>query len=203
MKLQKMNDHILPSSEMSKTNKPTEFKCSFFYFEWLLDRICDKSHPKERYRSLLENLWIREYYPIIFLDQNRVSDGLTLRSEFNSLKRIPTVNKLSPDELSQPCTVLETLIALSIRIERDILTDDIGDRTSVWFWTMMENMELDIMDERRYDEYYVNTVVDKFLNRHYGPNGEGGPFYIPYSMKDLREVELWMQAMWYITANLT
>ena len=81
--------------------------------------------------------------------------------------------------------------------------DEIGDRTSIWFWTMMENLELDIMDERRYDDYYVNQVIDKFLNRKYGPNGEGGPFYLPYSVKDLREVELWNQAMWFITANLT
>lgn len=198
-----MRDLIQPSLVMVRNKPKSEFRCSFFYFEWLLDRICDHSHPKEKFRSLLETLWMREYYPIIFLDKNRVSDGLTLRTEFNSLRRIPAGNKLSPDELSQPCTVLEALIALSVRIERDILCDDIGDRTSVWFWTMMENMELDVMDERRYDEYYVNTVVDKFLNRHYGPNGEGGPFYIPYSMKDLREVELWMQAMWYITANLT
>ena len=198
-----MRDHILPSLEMPRNSKKSEYSYSFLYFEWLLDKICDKSHPKDKFRSLLENLWTREYYPIIFLDKNRVSDGLTLRTEFNNLKRVPIGNKLSPDELSQPCTVLEALTALCIRIERDILCDDIGDRTSVWFWTIMENMELDVMDERRYDEYYVNTVIDKFLNRHYGPNGEGGPFYIPYSMKDLREVELWMQAMWYITANLT
>ena len=59
------------------------------------------------------------------------------------------------------------------------------------------------MDERRYDEYYVNQVIDKFLNRTYEPDGKGGPFYIPYSVKDLREVELWYQAMWFITAYLT
>ena len=89
-------------------------------------------------------------------------------------------------------------------MEQDILqNDDIGNRTSIWFWMMMENMELHIMDERRYDDYYVNQVIDKFLNRKYGPNGEGGPFYLPYSSKDLREVELWYQAMWFITANLT
>ena len=174
---------------------------SFFYFEWLLDKICDNSHPREQFRSLLEGLWRREYYAVIFLDKNRVSDGLTLRIEYNS---IPRSKKLSPEELSQPCSVLEALIALCIRIEQDILIDDnMGNRISIWFWTMMENMELHFMDERRYDDYYVNQVIDKFLNRKYGPNGEGGPFYIPYSSKDLRDVELWNQAMWFITANMT
>ena len=197
-----MNDHTQPSwVKMVRPRKDISYP--FFYFEWLLDKICDQTHPREKYRSLLEALWSREYYAIIFMDKNRVSDGLTLRMNFNSVKRIPWKQKLTPNELAMPCTVLEALIALCIRMEQDILMDDLGDRTSVWFWTIMENMDLHVMDERRYDEYYINQVIDKFLNRKYGPDGEGGPFYIPYSAKDLREVELWYQAMWFITANLS
>lgn len=195
-----MKGLIQPSSVILSKRRNVAEQYSFLYFEWLLDIICDNTHPREKFRSLLEALWRREYYAIIFLDKNRVSDGLSLRADYNSRNRR---NKLSPEEMSMPCTVLEALIALCIRMERDILSDEIGNRTSVWFWMMMENMDLNVMDERRFDDYYVNQVIDKFLNRKYGPDGEGGPFYIPYSMKDLREVELWMQAMWFITANMT
>lgn len=173
---------------------------SFLYFEWLLDKVCDDNHHRVDYRSLLEALWRRKYdYIPVFMDKNRASDGLALRGIFNSCN---LGQKLSPDEMSMTVTVLEVLIALSMRIETDILCDsNVGNRTAVWFWTIMENMDLHVMDERRFDEYYIDQVLDKFVKRTYGPNGEGGPFYIPYSVKDLRQVELWKQAMWYITAN--
>ena len=122
-------------------SSPADTHYSFLYFEWLLDHICDVNHPRERFRSLLEALWRREYYAIIFKDKNRVSDGLALRQTFNSHPKISRGKKLSPEEISQPCTVLEALIALCIHMEQDILMDeDMGNRTAMWFWLMMENM---------------------------------------------------------------
>jgi hypothetical protein len=171
----------------------------FLYFEWLLHWVCDSNHPKDQYWSLLEHLFLREYTYTLIMDNNRERDGLSLRDMYNKTARKKDI--LSSVEMSTPCSVLEVLIALSMRIESDILANDVGGRTSVWFWTMMENMDLHVMDGRRYDSYYINNVIDKFLDRKYGPEGQGGPFYIPYTTKDLRTVELWYQAMWYITAN--
>ena len=196
MKYSKMKDRIQPS--WVKMGDPASCY-SFFYFEWLLDRICDVSHPKERYRSLLETL----FRVIIFQDANRESDGLDLRLQYNNLPRLARSKQIHPIDLNRPCSVLEVLIALCLRIEENILSDEVGNRTSIWFWTIMENMNLDHMDNNNFDWVYVNEAIDIFINRTYGPRGERGPFYIPYSVKDLRTVELWYQAMWYITANLT
>ena len=65
------------------------------------------------------------------MDRNRALDGLALRDKYG----------YSGDPDEEPCTVLEMLIALSLRIENQFMTNyDEGDRTSMWFWIMITNI---------------------------------------------------------------
>ena len=101
-----------------------------------------------------------------------------------------------------PCSVLEMMLALSIRCEEHIMDDpEIGNRTGEWFWIMIVNLGLGSMDDTRYDEEYVDDILDKFLNREYDADGTGGLFPVRnprYAQYDLRNVDIWYQLNWYL-----
>ena len=77
---------------------------------------------------------------------------------------------------------------------------DIGDRTSVWFWNMIDNLGLSDMSDAHFNQPYVDDVIFRFLNRDYLPNGQGGLFTINNCSEDLRNVEIWYQLCWYLNA---
>ena len=48
---------------------------------------------------------------------------------------------------------------------------------------------------------YAKEVIFRFLHRQYKPNGEGGLFTLEHPKYDLRNEEIWYQAMWYLDEN--
>lgn len=170
------------------------------YFEWMYRLVCG-SKPNSRnnsYRKLLMHLHTAEFIYIIGMDGNRYEDGIELRYRFgreNSYHSSMIASYLD----TRPCSVLEMLIALSIRCEEQIMDDsDIGDRTSQWFWDMVENLNLKVMCDSKYDREYVDGIISKFLNRQYQRNGAGGLFTVENCPYDLRSVEIWYQMCWYL-----
>lgn len=165
------------------------------YFNWMVGLV-----HAERYSKLMTHLYSTPFYYIIPLDQNRVEDGVDLRYRWGRENDIP--DPVVASELDcQPCSVLEMILALAIRVEESIMTDpDIGNRTSEWFWDMIVNLNLGGMDDFRYNEYYVTEALTKFMERNYNPDGsDGGLFTIKNPREDLRKVEIWYQAMWYLS----
>lgn len=75
-----------------------------------------------------------------------------------------------------------------------------GDRTGQWFWGMIINLGLGCMTDDQYDEEYVESVVRRFLNREYEPDGRGGLFRVRRCEYDLRNVEIWDQLGWYLNS---
>lgn len=75
---------------------------------------------------------------------------------------------------------------------------DVGNRTGKWFWTMMSNLKLDRMDDSMFERNRVKKVIQKFLDRDYARDGAGGLFRIKNCKYDLRDVEIWYQANWYL-----
>ena len=73
-----------------------------------------------------------------------------------------------------------------------------GDRTGMWFWNMIVSLGLGGMDDSRFDEKYVDVVLDRFMDRQYKRNGEGGLFTIDGIRKDMRDFEIWYQMCWYL-----
>ena len=101
------------------------------------------------------------------------------------------------------CSVLEMMIALSLRCEEQIIDDpDVGDRTRKLFWSMINNLGLNRMDDESYDSFEVEDRLDIFMNREYKPDGTGGLFKLRKTRHDLRNVEIWYQMMWYLSENM-
>ena len=171
------------------------------YFEWLCDKVDYKNRFKEvSFRKLLVYLYDTEFIYSIKKDANRAQDGVDLRYRFAISKTIDDyITDTILDILSGPCSMLEMMVALSIRCEETIMDDpSVGDRTGQWFWGMITNLGLGSMTDDRFDENYVEKVIDRFLNRRYEPNGKGGLFTVRHCKHDLRDIEIWTQLLWYL-----
>lgn len=166
------------------------------YFEWMYNMICGGRYSKENsYRRLLTNLHEIEFTYIIPKDSNRAEDGKDLRYRFAYFHKYPAAVETM---LTGPCSVLEMMIALSIRCE-DIMDDpSLGNRTGQWFWKMIVNLGLGGMYDARYDKDLVDESIYIFLNREYESDGRGGLFRIKNCENDMRKFEIWIQMLWYL-----
>lgn len=171
------------------------------YFEWL----CSFVKPfvlNRSYRFLMLHLFRTDFYAVIPMDENRASDGIELRYRFGREKRI-RMSDIADVLDVKDCSVLEMMVALSLRCEEQIVDEpDVGDRTRKLFWSMINNLGLNRMDDESYDSFEVEDRLDIFLNREYKPDGTGGLFKLRRTRHDLRNVEIWYQMMWYLSENL-
>lgn len=163
------------------------------YFCWLIGLI-GNGYIEGNYQKLLWKLFTTDYIWELDYDRNRAADGIFLRQiyerENNGTEKIPD---------SIPCSVLEMMIALARKAEDDIMYDpDYGDRTGKWFWTMLQNLGLDIYDDYYYFENEVDRILDIFLHRRYENNGAGGAFPTKRRSRDLRKTDLWLQMNAYL-----
>lgn len=166
------------------------------YFDWLYEIVCDKRYSKEiSYRKLLSYLHNTEFKYVMRKDKSRASDGVNLRYRFELACDCMPIEKY----LDKPCSVLEMMIALSIRCEENIMDDpQIGNRTRQWFWGMITNLGFGNMTDDRFDRKVVDIIMEKFLTREYSPNGRGGLFTIRNCSEDMRKVEIWTQMLYYL-----
>lgn len=164
------------------------------YFEWLCDLVDDG-----RYKKLCYILFETEFTYTISMDGNRYADGINLRYRFARENDIP--HPVIASELdNNPCSIFEMMVALALRFEEDIMTnDDYGNRTYIWFRDMLKSLGLIDMTNSNIDPEFVEDVLDRFLNHDYASNGKGGLFTVNGSNYDLRYVEIWYQAMWYLS----
>lgn len=172
------------------------------YFKWLFGLVCGKRYSKQiSYKKLLMRLHDTEFRYLIPKDQNRAEDGIDLRYRFALAQSQNDyhVQEIILDILDGPCSVLEMMVALSIRCEENIMDDPtIGNRTGQWFWGMIVNLGLGSMTDDRFDRELVDEIIERFLNREYEPNGKGGLFTIKHCCRDLRDVEIWYQLCYYL-----
>lgn len=165
------------------------------YFHWLYGQVCsvEAQNPSRTYVNLLSIMYTKEFVWLVPNDDNRVEDGKDLRYEF--LEDIGT----TPEErdrlwLELGCSFLEMLIALSRR-----LSFEAGDSPRVWFWHLIENLELEEFSDRvDISKEHVDGVLDRVIWRTYEYNGGGGLFPLQYPEQDQRKVELWYQLSDYI-----
>ena len=167
------------------------------YFEWLFDLDCRDRYSKDvSYKKLLMLLHNTKFKYFIPNDKNRADEGLYLRYRFT---QVNNYDEEIADYIDGPCSVLEMMIALAIHCEENIMDNpDVGDRTTQWFWGMINSLGLGSMMDDRFDRKYSEMVIQRFLDREYEPNGKGGLFTIPNCKDDLRDVEIWYQLNWYL-----
>ena len=174
------------------------------YFKWLSDIVCKDLFSEEiSYNKLLVYLHSTEFrWPkSLPMDRNRAEDGIDLRYRFTY--QHPNLGVQADRYIHGPCSVLEMMIALAKRCENSMMADeDFGDRTSVWFWKMFNNLGLnkypdDIWNESIEDE--VIKIISIFLNRQYDYCGNGNLFKFDNPKYDVRELEIWDQMNYYMS----
>lgn len=167
------------------------------YFEYLRD-IAFADEEYDNYICILKRMYEYDFYYYVPMDQNRVVDVIDhLRTPF-----------WGDDGMYQigPVKVLEVLVALAMRIEEHIEDDSMPTCPEI-FHEMLENLGLlqysdDVLTGPRSVRSLakVNGIIHDFVKRKYDSNGRGGifPLVDPPFESDLREVDLWYQAMWYL-----
>lgn len=169
------------------------------YFNWMCDLVCGQNDRKHAsYQKLLRFLHSIDFRYTIERDGNREEDGVDLRYRFGQEGSYePSMIAAYLD--TQPCSVLEVMVALALRCEEHIMGDpEIGDRPGRWFWEMVESLGLIGMTNEHFDAKYAEKVIEKFLNREYAPDGTGGLFTAKHCEHDMRTAEIWYQMCWYL-----
>lgn len=175
----------------------SEFEKS--YFSWLTQIVNDKYYLRGRDPSkLLKYLYGVNYFYTISMDSSREEDGLGLRHNFACERGIPV---LVCDEFMEgkSCSVLEMLIALSIRAAERVFNDprDPEPLTGRFFWDMIRTIGLDPMIQN-FDAKETDEKVMRLMQHNYEHDGKGGLFYIPNCKFDMRTVHIWFQLSWYL-----
>lgn len=169
------------------------------YFKWMCALVYDERYLKKTsYHKLLRRLHEIDFEYIMPLDGDRAEDGTDLRYRF-AYENDYDDRVIAAYLDDRPCSVLEMMIALSVRCEEHIMDDpDVGDRTGQWFWNMVVSLGLGGMTDSRFDEGYVDRTIGRFLKRQYKRNGEGGLFTVKDSYQDLRSITIWYQMCAYL-----
>lgn len=148
------------------------------YFDWMYQLVVDDRYSNKSYRKLFARLYDTEFTYTIPMDGNRAEDGINLRYRFGCEQLYSDVMVASCLD-DRPCSILEMMIALSIRCEEHIMDDpDVGDR--------------------KFDRYLVDATLERFLDRGYERNGEGGLFTVNNG-RDMRRTEIWYQMNYYLS----
>lgn len=176
----------------------TKNELNSLYFHWMCRLVCKGRYPQHPpYQKLLKQLHTFIFVPRLAMDENRAADGTDLRYRYGYEKGLDAAVISMIDD--RPCSMLEMMVALSLRCEEGIMYDpDYGDRTGEWFWNMVESLGLIDMTDDRYDEEFVADILKRLEVGDYGSDGRGGLFYIPGTPKDMRNAEIWYQMCWYL-----
>lgn len=176
------------------------------YFEWITSIVIPDKNIKHSYYKLLELLHNIDYEYSNPLDQNRESDGKDLRYHFAYRAKLPESVIQENLVKRNGCSVLEMLIALSFKIEEEIMYDPTkGDRTSEWFGLMLYNLGLTEFSDQNWiygiTDNNVYSIVKRFLDNDIDPYGNGGLFIFkkPKTDGSIRSADIWTQANWYIS----
>ncbi len=127
------------------------------------------------------------------MDDNRAGDGKELRSGWH----IPPM---------EPCSFLEMLLGVAIRIEYQLDGGCYSSPASNWFWVLINNLGLagftdDEFERGGWNAEMVRTVVSRVNNRSYNSDGVGGLFPLKDAREDQKKVEIWYQMHAWLIEN--
>ena len=178
------------------------------YFEWLCD-IALPGDLSKNYTKLLEQLFETNYIcSKKSFNHNRLCDGLSLRNKFyreyyktniwnNTVRKLlPFSTEIIPEE--KPCSILELIVAICLKMEGIMSDSSYGDRTHQWFWIIIVSLGLGKMENKYYDEKTVDKVLKRFMNNEYSSDGKGGLFTILNFGGDMRTLDIWTQMCYFL-----
>lgn len=174
-------------------------KFNYSYFTYLVGRVgVIPGSPFEKYYKLLNDLFHIEFlwdYSIV-TDVNRADDGIYMRFLY-----FQETGKGRDYDGDLPCTVLEMLVGLSVRLETDLMGEPGNDHPERWFWDMINNLGLSSNTDDHYDQQITWDNVGRWMSRNYRPDGYGGLFPLHHPPMDQRRVPIWDQMSMYINEN--
>ena len=156
------------------------------YIHWvMMDKLGFTEKEAKIYHNLVLSLTDIEFVWNHPMDENRAFDGLELRSDFE----YETGEYLDKDSGLMPkCTVFEMLAALSIRCEQQLMYNpSLGDRTSKWFFEMLDNLGLD--KNSRVDDRIAEDII------------AGYAFPLKNSRIKQKNEQIWKQLSAYLREN--
>lgn len=165
------------------------------YFYYLIGLVDGGCRPYQKLFSTLDSsifLW-DDATP---LDKDRALDGIELRSRYES----DTGRKASTPYNTKTASILEVLVALSLRID-NIMSEYGEEKPGYWFLMMIENLGLSKYKDDNFDEEAVRHILTIWRDKLYEPNGNGGLFPLKNPSKDQRLVPIWDQASEYLNEN--
>lgn len=162
------------------------------YFKWLVSKI-DYGNCMDKYSQLLRDMYRTNYIwdhedAILCKNENRSEDGMYLRYLFEE-ETGQNVRSILFD-IGKPCSFLEMLIALAMRIEDDVMGEG-ENRYDFWFWKLVERLKLMKFDIENYDSERVLTILDDFMGDSFGDSFEKGAKKTVTGEKN----ELWIHVM--------
>lgn len=168
------------------------------YGLWL---VAEVGFKRKNYSLLMTKLHKIPFIFLINMDQNRAEDGLYFRKiyEKNTGKSTSIFKSLRRD-----CSVLEMLVALSIRIENEYIGDPKHPHPEYIFWEMIKNLMdqgegISHCTDKNFDEKYVDFKVEMWMTRAFNKDGKGSIFPLKKTKKDQRKVEIWSQMNEYLS----
>lgn len=165
------------------------------YFQWLYKLAFNDDNSYHNLAVALNNV------PFIYnsdMDENRYEDGINLRYRFGFDLNVP-MPIISEIIDYRDCSMLEMMVALTIRIEEFMTGPNIANRTHIWFHDMLCSLHLSEMtDDHAFDQRYFEEHMEIFLNHLYSPNGDGGLFTVNNTNIDMQTQDIWYQCMQYL-----
>jgi hypothetical protein len=160
------------------------------YYEWLISQI-DIPNNNRTYNDLFDLMHHSEFVWTVPKDDNRVQDGLDLRTEFRNY----FFNKPRGKLLLGGPTMLEILVSLSRRVAFIA-----GSDAPHWAWRLIKNLRLNKMHDELTKERAtkVDEILYAIIWREYQPNGRGGFFPLTWPKEDQTKVEIWYQMQAYV-----
>lgn len=147
---------------------------------------------------VLEVLHNTEFTYVLNRDGNRFDDGMELRNDYE----IPCSCRKYIDEfMNRPCSVLEMLMALAIRVDNEIIGDPAEEHPERFFMEMIENLGLLRYRNYKFKMNEVTKIIQLWMHRRFHKDGVGSPFPVKYSRIDQRDFEIWDQMNTYISEN--
>ena len=149
----------------------------------------------KRYLSLLKIMFNTNFRWTVERDRNREMEGLHLRDLYS----IETGTQI---DSSIPCSVLEMLVALCIRMDKDVIGDDDNLYLQEWFEKLLDNLGLCDFINNKISKDEVEQILQRWMDREYSRDGTGGLFPLLKPNFDQREAEIWVQMNSYIIENV-
>ena len=170
------------------------------YKEWLLSQLWDENFVEweafiDKWSVLTDILLNVEYVAVVKGDQNRAEDGLYLRSEFNH-EEDANLN------MDIPASVLEVLVALACRMEREYVGDSEENLAYEIFEMFIDSLGLTWVSSKtlsgglsKKELKIVAQTLDSWLQN----DGSVSIFPVTeYELPELEGKQLWQQMLFFI-----